>query len=114
MSSERTEAVSGAPATREELALAQFEAFRAFSKAAFADGALPRKTKELIAVAVAHVTQCPHCIKGHTVRAARSGATDKEIMEAIWVASEMRAGAAYTHSSIALEALAGERAAGAR
>lgn len=99
------------PRTREELAPAQLEAFRAFSRAAFAEGALPRKTKELIAVAVAHVTQCPHCIKGHTVRAARSGATDEEIMEAIWVASEMRAGAAYAHSSIALEALAGERAA---
>ena len=56
------------PATREigdrrrELAPAIHEAFDAFSKQVFADGALPGKTKQLIAVAVAHVTQCPYCI----------------------------------------------------
>ena len=42
------------------------EAFKAFSQIVFADGALPAKTKQLIAVAVAHVTQCPYCIRGHT------------------------------------------------
>ena len=41
----------------------------------FADGALPAKTKQLIAVAVAHVTQCPYCIKGHTKAALRAGAS---------------------------------------
>lgn len=80
-------------------------AFHAFSRAVFRDGALPRRTKELIAVAVAHVTQCPYCIRGHTRAAARHGASAAEIMEAIWVASEMRAGAAFAHSAIALEAL---------
>jgi alkylhydroperoxidase family enzyme len=40
-------------------------AFEAFGKAVFADGALPVKTKQIIAVAVAHVTQCPYCISGH-------------------------------------------------
>ena len=80
-------------------------AFKAFSKAAFADGALPAKMKELIAVAVAHVTQCPYCIRGHTAGALRKGATEQEIMEAIWVASEMRAGAAYAHSNLALDAM---------
>jgi alkylhydroperoxidase family enzyme len=39
-------------------------AFQAFSQRVFADGALPGKVKQLIAVAVAHVTQCPYCIKG--------------------------------------------------
>ena len=47
------------------------EAFRNFSKAVFKEGALPEKTKQLIAVAVAHVTQCPYCIDGHTARAMR-------------------------------------------
>ncbi len=61
----------------------------------FADGALPGKTKQLIAVAVAHVTQCPYCIKGHTKAALRAGASREELMEAIWVAAEMRAGGAY-------------------
>lgn len=69
----------------------------------FADGALPEQTKQLIAVAVAHVTQCPYCIQGHTALALRSGNTQEQIMEAIWVAAEMRAGAAYAHSSLAVE-----------
>ncbi len=79
---------------RRELAPAQLEAFRAFSAACFADGALPGRIKQLIAVAVAHTTQCPYCIRGHTKAALRSGATPEEIMEAIWVTVEMRAGGA--------------------
>jgi AhpD family alkylhydroperoxidase len=87
---------------RRELAPDIAASFAAFSKQVFADGALPAKTKQLIAVAVAHVTQCPYCIRGHTSGALRSGASDTEIMEAIWVAAEMRAGASYAHSIIAL------------
>ena len=90
-------------ARRKALAPKQLEAFHAFSKAVFAAGALPEKTKQLIAVAVAHTTQCPYCIHGHTRAALRSGATQEEIMEAIWVASEMRAGAAYAHSALAID-----------
>src|SRR6185503_14831839 len=83
---------------RRELAPEIHAAFRAFGQRVFADGALPEKTKQLIAVAVAHVTQCPYCIRGHTELATTKGATEQEIMEAIWVAAEMRAGAAYAHS----------------
>lgn len=90
-------------AERKRLAPDQLGAFKAFSRSVFADGALPVKTKQLIAVAAAHVTQCPYCIEGHTDGALQSGATPEEIMEAIWVAAEMRAGAAYAHSVIALE-----------
>ena len=72
----------------------------------FADGALDEKTKQLIAVAVAHVTQCPYCIQGHTKAALRKGADEQELMEAIWVAAEMRAGGAYAHSTLALETAA--------
>jgi AhpD family alkylhydroperoxidase len=78
------------------------KAWDAFSEHVFADGALPAKTKQLIAVAVAHVTQCPYCIKGHTRAALRHGATEQELLEAIWVAAEMRAGGAFAHSTIAL------------
>jgi AhpD family alkylhydroperoxidase len=92
---------------RKELAPHTHEAFEAFSKAVFAEGALPEKTKQLIAVAVAHTTQCPYCIKGHTRLAHRKGASDEEIMEAVWVAAEMRAGGAYAHSTLALEVLGG-------
>ncbi len=90
---------------RRELAPQQLEAFRAFSKQAFADGALDRRTKQLIAVAVAHVTQCPYCIRNHTEAALQAGASGQQIMEAVWVASEMRAGAAYAHSLLALDTL---------
>jgi AhpD family alkylhydroperoxidase len=90
---------------RKELAPGIHEAFESFSKAVFAEGALPEKTKQLIAVAVAHVTQCPYCIDGHTKLATRKGASPEEIMEAIWVAAEMRAGGAYAHSTLALNAM---------
>ncbi len=65
--------------------------------------------KQLIAVAVAHVTQCPYCIRGHTKLALREGATPQEVMEAIWIAAEMRAGGSYAHSAIALDAMPSER-----
>ena len=91
--------------SRKRLAPEIHNAFQAFSQKTFADGALPAKTKQLIAVAVAHVTQCPYCIKGHTKAALRQGATPEELMEAIWVAAEMRAGAAYAHSLLAIEEL---------
>lgn len=81
------------------------DAFEQFSRTVFKAGALNEKTKQLIAVAVAHTTQCPYCIAGHSKLARRKGASDEEIMEAIWVAAEMRAGAAYAHSTIALHAL---------
>ena len=80
-------------------------AFRQFGQAVFKDGALPEKTKQLIAVAVAHVTQCPYCIRGYTRAAPRHGATPEELMEAIWVAAEMRAGGAYAHSALTVEVI---------
>lgn len=91
---------------RRELAPETEAAFQAFSQKVFAEGALPVKVKQLIAVAVAHVTQCPYCIKGHTKAALRHGASQQELMEAIWVAAEMRAGGAYAHSALALEEMA--------
>ncbi|WP_280475478.1 carboxymuconolactone decarboxylase family protein [Nocardia farcinica] len=94
-------------ARRRELAPGMHQAFDEFSRQVFDDGALPQKTKQLIAVAVAHVTQCPYCITGHTTLAHRTGASDAEIMEAIWVAADMRAGGAFAHSTIALHTLAG-------
>lgn len=90
---------------RRELAPEAYAAFRTFSQKVFADGALPSKTKQLIAVAVAHVTQCPYCIRGHTEAARKQGATEQEVMEAIWVAAEMRAGAAYAHANLAIDTM---------
>jgi AhpD family alkylhydroperoxidase len=56
---------------RRELSPDTEAAFQAFGQKVFAEGALPAKVKQIIAVAVAHVTQCPYCIKGHTKAALR-------------------------------------------
>ena len=76
---------------------------RTFNERVFEDGALPAKVKQLIAVAVAHVTQCPYCIQGHTKATLRAGASREELMEAVWVAAEMRAGAALAHALLMLD-----------
>jgi AhpD family alkylhydroperoxidase len=85
-----------------QLAPKVMEAFWAFDKAAVADGAIPVKYKELIAIAVALTTQCPYCIEIHNNNARKAGATDAEIAEAAIVAASLRAGAAVTHATHAL------------
>jgi AhpD family alkylhydroperoxidase len=79
------------------------KSFWAFDKAALAAGAIPVKYKEMIAIAVALTTQCPYCIEIHTGNARKAGATETEIAEAAMVAAALRAGAAVTHATHALE-----------
>ena len=86
------------------------KAFWAFDKAAVADGAIPVKYKELIAVAVAVTTQCPYCIDIHSGNAVGAGATDAELVEATMVAASLRAGGAVTHATHALTAATEHRA----
>ena len=86
----------------EGLAPEVMKAFWAFDKAAVAEGVIPVKYKELIAVAVALTTQCPYCIEIHSGNARKAGATDAEMAEASMVASALRAGAAVTHATHAL------------
>lgn len=71
-----------------------YAGFAELSKAAFADGALPTKMKELIATAVAVVHGCDGCIASHTRAAARAGATKQEAAEAIGVTFLMYGGPA--------------------
>src|SRR5579862_3074470 len=85
--------------TMDRLAPEVMKAFWAFDKAAVADGAIPVKYKELIAVAVTLTTQCPYCIDIHTGNARAAGATDEELVEAAMVAASVRAGAAVTHAT---------------
>ena len=82
-----------------DLAPAAWEGFQAFDKAAMAEGAIPAKTKELIAVAVAMTTQCPYCIEIHAKRAKDAGCSEAEIAEAVMVAAALRAGGAITHGT---------------
>lgn len=86
----------------ETLAPELMKTFWAFDKAAVAEGAIPVKYKELIAVAVALTTQCPYCINIHSNNARKAGATETELTEAAMVAASLRAGAAVTHATHAL------------
>ena len=86
----------------ERLAPEVMKAFWAFDKAALADGAIPVKYKELIAVAVALTTQCPYCIDIHSGIARKAGTTDAEMVEAAMIAASLQAGAAVTHATHAL------------
>jgi AhpD family alkylhydroperoxidase len=78
------------------------KAFWEFDRLAVAEGAIPVKYKELMAVAVAATTQCPYCIDIHTNNARKAGATEAELAEACIVAAALRAGASITHSTHAL------------
>jgi AhpD family alkylhydroperoxidase len=78
------------------------KAFWEFDRLAVAEGAIPVKYKELIAVAVAMTTQCPYCIDIHAGNARKAGATDAELVEAGMVAASLRAGAAVTHTAHSL------------
>ena len=67
------------------------------------DGAVPKKYRELIAVAVACTTQCPYCIEAHAKAAKAAGATREELVETAFVAAALRAGGAATHGAMALK-----------
>lgn len=75
------------------------KAFEALDQAALADGAIPKKYKELMAVAIALTTQCPYCLEIHKKHALAAGASQEELSEAVLVAAALRAGAAVTHGT---------------
>jgi AhpD family alkylhydroperoxidase len=78
-------------------------AYRRLSALATTDGVLPAKIKELIAVACAHMTQCPYCINGHAKRALKLGVKKEELAEAILIAAALSAGACMAHAHFALD-----------
>jgi AhpD family alkylhydroperoxidase len=82
-----------------ELVSETMQAFKAYDKAALADGAIPKKYKELMAIAVALSTQCPYCIEVHRQQALDAGATETELAETVHVAAALRAGGAITHGT---------------
>ena len=80
-----------------------WKTFVAFDQAALADGAIPKKYKELMAVAVALTTQCPYCVAIHRDAAKKAGATEEELAEVTFVAAALRAGGAVTHGTHLIE-----------
>jgi AhpD family alkylhydroperoxidase len=79
--------------------------FAQLHKAALADGALPTRVKELIALGIAIAARCEGCIAHHVHGSLRAGATREEILDTIGVAILMGGGPASTYACEALEAL---------
>jgi AhpD family alkylhydroperoxidase len=87
-----------------KLAPDDFNAWLGLEKSVGRDGgAIPRKYRELIAIAVAATTQCPYCVESHAKAAQAAGATREEVVEASFIAAALRAGAAATHGAMALK-----------
>jgi AhpD family alkylhydroperoxidase len=82
-----------------------YKAFLEMEKAAYSDGALPRKTKELVAVGISVVIDCESCMQWHIEQAAASGASQQEILEAVEVGMEMGGGRATVSARFALDVM---------
>lgn len=81
------------------------QAYTQFSGAVFAEQGreIPKKYRELMAVSASIAIQCPYCIEAHTKAAVKAGASEKEVAEAIWVASAIGAGSSYTHGRLSFK-----------
>jgi AhpD family alkylhydroperoxidase len=88
-----------------ELDSGVYKAFLAMEQATYADGALPKKQKELIAVGISVVIDCESCMQWHIEQAARSGASFEEVLEAVEVGIEMGGGPATVSTRFALEVM---------
>ena len=82
-----------------------YEAFLEMERAAFADGALPKKHKELIAVGISVATDCESCMQWHIEQAAVAGASEPEVLEAVEVGIEMAGGPGTVSARFALEVM---------
>jgi AhpD family alkylhydroperoxidase len=80
-----------------------YKAFLDMEKAAYTDGALTKKTKELIAVGISVVMDCQSCKQWHIDQAAKAGASSQEVLEAIEVGIEMDAGRVTVSARFALD-----------
>jgi AhpD family alkylhydroperoxidase len=82
-----------------------YKAFLGMEEAAFSDGELPKKHKELIAVGISVVINCESCMQWHIEQAVQAGAHEKEVLEAIEVGIEMGGGPATVSARFALEVM---------
>lgn len=63
------------------------------------DGALTKREKALIALAVAHAQKCPYCIDAYTTQCLETGSTPDQMTEAVHVAATMVAGITLVHAT---------------
>lgn len=80
------------------------QGFYAMAKAATADGALDKKTKELIALAIGVSTRCDGCIGFHTEALVKLGVTKAEIEETLGMAVYMGGGPSLMYAADAIAA----------
>lgn len=78
--------------------------FNTMGGAAKKDGALPEKTKEILALGIAIATRCDSCIGFHVKALIRLGITREELIEALAMATYMGGGPSYAYSAKALKA----------
>jgi alkylhydroperoxidase/carboxymuconolactone decarboxylase family protein len=79
------------------------DAFFAYYGKVFDEGALSRREKALIALAVAHAVQCPYCIEAYTTESLETGSDLEQMTEAVHVATAIRGGASLVHGIQMLE-----------
>lgn len=82
-----------------------YNAFLNMEEAAFSDGELAKKNKELIAVGISVVINCESCMQWHIEQAVQAGANEKEVLEAVEVGIEMGGGPATVSARFALEVM---------
>jgi AhpD family alkylhydroperoxidase len=83
-----------------------YKAFLDMEKAAFSDGDLTRQVKELIAIGISVVINCKSCMQWHIEQAAKTGASQRQVLEAVEVGMEMGGGPATAHARFALDVMA--------
>lgn len=81
-----------------------FAGFVTMEQAASADGALPKKQKEFVALGIAVATRCEACINSHVNALVKLGATREEISEVLGTAIQMAGGPGLMYAAQALEA----------
>jgi len=82
-----------------------YERFLQMEEATYADGALTKKQKELIAVGISVVINCESCMEWHITQAAAAGASKREVLEAVEVGIEFGGGPATVSARFALEVM---------
>ena len=82
-----------------------YQPFLELEEKAFADGAIDKKMKELMALSISIVTKCEPCMEWHLQQAMLAGATDQEVFETIDVAIEMGGGQAGAYARFVLRAM---------
>ena len=84
-----------------------YERFLEMEKAAFGEGKVPKKYKELIAVGISVVIDCESCMQWHIEQAAKAGASQQEVLEAVEIGIEMSGGPGTVSARFALDVMEG-------